>query len=703
MTAPPTQRPLFVFSETRRLHAGTAGATSYLSPVSTASDSESPWPSMAPLQGGNDPQPVRGPSRSPPSNKRNANASSPNGLLFITGTTPEEFKSKKNMTKVRKKAMGSYLEKGKQPREASRDSLRGVSEGSTYSRSNFGIDDVMENSEALMMWKDEGGRPGWRAGTPTDSTYERSVSTPDSQHSTMPSMAMDFMLPTAPMVLPSRTDVALPYDHYTPKPFESIGKPLDPFSSMYQASHPKVSVEQLKWYCSRSFGTKAMGLHWITTLVKSPHAFLSTLCIASAHYDAIQERPIESVQTLALRQEVMHLISKSLVNPQSRIDDYNIAALTQLIVSEMISGQESALNYHESGVGAMIKQRGGLAKLGANGRIASTISWVSLESAIFRETAPDAVYTEYYAPTTTKSYQSTKPLPESPLYCPKGEYDTVKKSTRCTPRTSDLLKDMRMLLDLFLHETERSRQNALSLKNIYKRLTTQYLPAAELRKTEVMTPNEWRYEAVRVASIITATAITKRVPLSEALAHAAEVESKNWSTPNDSFGSPTSLRHDSPTATLSSSPLFVVPSDQTNPFAFTPATPTSTSTTSPYASRHRKPSIPATTTLLTHLKQALQSSDLSDCWADMAGVLFWLALTVSAATRTADKVLRKWFRALAARVSIVLCFEHPEAVHRGCLRLGELVQGLAFREKGVGEAGRRGSAATGAVGKRRKV
>ncbi|KAF2792877.1 hypothetical protein K505DRAFT_418159 [Melanomma pulvis-pyrius CBS 109.77] len=45
-------------------------------------------------------------------------ANESNRLLFITGNTPAELKSKKNMTKVRKKAMSNYLEKEKKPRTA---------------------------------------------------------------------------------------------------------------------------------------------------------------------------------------------------------------------------------------------------------------------------------------------------------------------------------------------------------------------------------------------------------------------------------------------------------------------------------------------------------------------------------------------------------------------------------------------------------
>lgn len=631
-------------------------------------------PLTAPVRSQREHLAVRRRFERPPSNERNATHES--GLTFITGTTPEEFRSKVNMAKVRKKAMVSYLENGRKSHEGQRRR-----EGSSGS---FGTDDSAASNDSLALTKDSSKRQVAREDTPTDNTYARSLTVCGSSYDSASGMPMDLLYPTPPMVPPMRSELALPYDNYQPKPFQSIGKSLDPFRTMHQSSHPQVSVEQLKWYCSRTFGTKAMGLHWVSTLIKSPHAFLSTLCIASAHYDAMQERAVESVQTIALRQEVMSLISQSLVDPQSGINDYNIAALTQLIVSELISDQESALNYHEGGVMTMIRQRGGLSKLGANTRIASTISWVSLESAILRETPPSPMYLDYHAPSASKTHPGCAALPESPLYCPRGDFDAVKKSTRCNARTFDLLKDIRMLIDLFLHETERSRQNSLSLKNIHKKIITQYPTAAALRQKEVMTPNAWRYEAIRLASVIAATAIIRREPLSKALGHAAEIETDHAANSYSYIPSPVLLRQDSPISSFTVSPSYTATSDQFNPFALSPTTPTKKA-----QQAASKPS--ETTALLAHLKQALLSSDLSDCWAEMAGVLLWLALTVATACRTADKALRKWFRALAVRASIVLCFEHPEAVHRGLLRLGELIETVSEKER-PGDIVNKGSA-----------
>jgi hypothetical protein len=82
--------------------------------------------------------------------------------------------------------------------------------------------------------------------------------------------------------------------------------------------------------------------------------------------------------------------------------------------------------------------------------------------------------------------------------------------------------------------------------------------------------------------------------------------------------------------------------------------------------------------LLEDLKTALHNSDIGDCWSDMAGVLLWIGLTAGAASaRHKAKVLRNWFVALVMRTSMVLCFEHPEAIHAAYLRMANIVEALS--------------------------
>lgn len=365
--------------------------------------------------------------------------------------------------------------------------------------------------------------------------------------------------------------------------------------------------------------------YWIPTLLKSPHAFLSTLCIASVHLDAVKELPNESTQTTALRQEVIHLINQNLASANSQVDDFNIIAVTQLIASEIIACQDTSLSLHESGVEAMIKQRGGLNQLGVNGLLASTISCISLESAILHEEKSRAIYSDFCSSQAIKPYSDIGITPISPLWGSHDNLHTLRRSAGCNSRALDLLNDIRLMIDLFVHLAKNSRQNTQSLKNLHKKIA-QYPSAAELEKNSILNSRDWKYEVIRVASLIQATAIIKCVPLSEALQYCAQQNPKPKSASNE-------------------------------------------------------PSVPAQagpTALLKDLKIAIQNSDISDCWDDMAGVLLWVSLTVGAASRKSDKVLRQWFSALVIRTSLLLCFQHPEAIYGTLLRMSKIIEWLGY-------------------------
>jgi hypothetical protein len=73
----------------------------------------------------------------------------------------------------------------------------------------------------------------------------------------------------------------------------------------------------------------------------------------------------------------------------------------------------------------------------------------------------------------------------------------------------------------------------------------------------------------------------------------------------------------------------------------------------------------------------MEQSNLSDCWADMAGVLLWIGLVVGAARQNSEsKFHRKYFSAITMRAGVMLCFEHPEAVNATMLRMNEVVEAL---------------------------
>jgi hypothetical protein len=266
-----------------------------------------------------------------------------------------------------------------------------------------------------------------------------------------------------------------------------------------------------------------MGLSWIPALIRSRHAFLSTLCIASAHLDAINNRPTESIQTIALRQEVIHLISQSLLNPHTRIDDFTIIALVQLICSEVVAGNETALHYHEDGMEKMVKQRGGLKELGVGGELASVLTSVSFQSAIFRGTQPKPIYLNYCKTLPHHTASRSQPIPESPLFCPRLDFETIKNSTRCAKHTLDLLTAVRDMTDLFLDNgsTISTAQKDQQLNLLCQHILS--LPSStHYSRASNPAYGDWTYEACRIAAVIQAIAITKRIPLSQACVVAAK-------------------------------------------------------------------------------------------------------------------------------------------------------------------------------------
>jgi len=664
------------------------------------------------------------------------------GLIFITGASPADFKTKTNMNIVRKKAMDSFLKGDGKSSSRSKSSAGGSrfssvdseSKGSNKSKlSVVSLEPVAESSTIPTTMSHGAESVGHtRANSPsrssvTPSSHNQDTSWPESSIART-QQSGDFVLPAFPIFLRCEKGVPIPYDAYTPQPFQSIGKSLDPFRTMFQASHPGVSVEELKFHCSRYFGTKALGKYWIPTALSYPHTFLGTLCLATAYHDVINELELESVQTIALRQEVIHLVGRNMLDPETRVSDHNIMAIIQLIISEVIGREESGLTWHENGIEGMIRQRGGLKKLGVNGRLASAISWVSLATSVLREERPRAMYAEYCATNSTRQYRPTATLPESPIHCPRAVWKTIPRSTKCTPKAQELLGDIRTMIESMLNEKRSTRRNSQTLMDLYKKITSpiEYPPVSEIRKSRLLTWHDYKYEAIRITSIIQATAIMRRKPLSEVVSEVADLPTSpafyqvsGTAPANEPLFSPhdTGAEHSiSPTMLSYGTSPAMPPSyfPPTNPrssmSSFNAARPSFSSTTSaprPSISLTRStssdhvyfpaPTAPApnsTTTLLKDLRDTIEKSNISACWGDMAGVLLWIGLVVGAASKKSEsKIHRKYFSALTMRAGVMLCFEHPESIHSTMVKMCEVVEALGAGKQGKDEG----------AGKRRRV
>jgi hypothetical protein len=663
-----------------------------------------------------------------PSAITNGEPQSDGGLIFITSGTPAEFRSKKNMTAVRKKAMDAYLKseegsskKSKSSAGQSRfSSVESESRGSRRSKLSVVSQEASTDISIIPTTvshdaeSTERPKPTSASSFDQDATYTRGPVARTPQ-------AHNFILPSAPIFQSCRKGIPAPYDEYMPAPFVSIGKNIDPFRTMFQSSHPAVSVEELKFHCNRYFGTRALGKYWIPTALSYSHTFLGTLCLATAYHDVINECLLESVQTVALRQEVIHLVGRNMLDPEARVSDHNIMAITQLIISEVIGREESGLSWHENGIESMIKQRGGLEKLGVNGRLASAVSWVSLATSVLREEQPRSMYAEYCAANSTKQYRPNAALPESPIFCPRSEWKTIPKSSKCTPKAQKLLDDIRMMIDFLLHETKSSRRNSQTLMELYKKIINpaEYPPVSELRKSRLLTYHDYKYEAIRIASIIQATAIIRRTPLSDAITYAADLQNSapfhnTWTAtvPTESLISPLETYPGASVVEPLTSPSFSTfaasPGHQQSYFQTTEprspapslndprpsfsstasaARPSISSTHSNSSDHIYFPAPPAptpsnTTTLLKDLRTTIESSNISACWADMAGVLLWIGLVVGAASLKSDsKIHKKYFSALTMRAGVMLCFEHPEAINSTMIRMSQVVEALGAETK----------------------
>jgi hypothetical protein len=356
-------------------------------------------------------------------------------------------------------------------------------------------------------------------------------------------------------------------------------------------------------------------------------------------------------------------------------------------------------------------------------------------------------------------------LPESPIYSPFTDFLTLVRQESCRSYTYELLSDVRDITDLFLSldaaqpagqqdsTSPASSASSDTVKAIEREIHALYrkiisLPPASRLGTQVgpgTLETDWIYESCRIAAVIQATAIAKRVPLSSV-------------------------------ATLANR---VTPSPRSTPLRTIQRQERVSSSHSPAASarQSRSPSaintqiMPDTSTLLAELKTAIEMSSYQKCWIEnnMTGVLLWITLvggtaaanfcapspvsltppmlpsasdrrrssgslvhfgTATPTTGTGndylnfmpssafsssfglgddaapspeDKLLRKWLVALAIRCCVLLVFDHRKAVVETLGRFLSVSTGLIEAQKlrhqkqSAPDAGSKGKGKEGAV------
>ncbi|KAK3071311.1 hypothetical protein LTR53_008848 [Teratosphaeriaceae sp. CCFEE 6253] len=429
-----------------------------------------------------------------------------------------------------------------------------------------------------------------------------------------------------------------------PFPPQRLGGDLDPFKSWPAFDDPSLRVNELKWSCSRRFGSRGIADHWVPTLLKARHAFLSTIAISSAHDDIMSrsarppdQRPrYESVQRARVRHEVTSMINQSMSDSEMRTSDATMVAVVHLLNAEIMGCDDGVLRVHQRGLSAMVSTRGGLGALGVHGQLAGVVTVTMYIIASTRETQPPSMFCDFAESMKGDPPEDLRPLPESPVYCGPSGYWTLYKAFAPDSHMCNVLEHARHMTVVFCAGMARSQthrqdsdvspredaETKADLTTVAARIFA--LPPAEDLDSEQMS-DRYTYEAARLTSTIYAHALLQRISFSRA---AQELQAR---ASHRSLESGT-LARDAPAV--------------------------------------------EDCALHIHIRNALMRTDTSECWGHGAGVLLWITLVAGAAANPAaapggyverretgdDEDARKWLAAIAVRCSILLGFEFGPAV-----------------------------------------
>ena len=122
------------------------------------------------------------------------------------------------------------------------------------------------------------------------------------------------------------------------------------------------------------FGSEALGRLWVPTILKARHSFLSCMCLGASHHDIMNKSRNDSTTTLTLKTAVIQEISNSLTTCTTEVIPSTIIAIIHLLGAEVVSGSESSIRAHLSGLAMLLDQCGGLDALGLDGLVANILS-----------------------------------------------------------------------------------------------------------------------------------------------------------------------------------------------------------------------------------------------------------------------------------------------------------------------------------------
>ena len=185
---------------------------------------------------------------------------------WVTSSTLDGFKDKDVMRKVRKAAMDDHLRKN--PKHSTRPHENRAheqrAEDRIYSVGSGTSDDqepsLTSNEWALQAIIGRSRRPSLQSDLtqltadvlededpPSESLAVRAPNSPQLGIGNIIPIPNHILVRTPVVVLPRPGP--LPYDRVVIRSLRSLGAPLDPFRTMPQVSHPRVSIEELKTHC----------------------------------------------------------------------------------------------------------------------------------------------------------------------------------------------------------------------------------------------------------------------------------------------------------------------------------------------------------------------------------------------------------------------------------------------------------------------
>ncbi|KAF2280447.1 uncharacterized protein EI97DRAFT_411741 [Westerdykella ornata] len=307
----------------------------------------------------------------------------------------------------------------------------------------------------------------------------------------------------------------------------TIGDGVDSFCVFPQFRSAELNSMNLVRECLRAFATPATIARWKPLMMVHEHILLSSTAIASTWIDMQTRISGDTRRTMLLKGEVISWINQRLRDPAQQFQDSTLMIILQLLVGEMWSCDEETLRIHEKGIARLINHRGGMTGLGGAGAMAEVAASCCQHTDIICGASPLPLFQEWESMMPTP-VEDIAGIPWSPLFSPRLEFSSLRLGPRCSPETYDLLCAMRYITDLFIEHMEkdpirelesdevvdmtspnrRQQEYDTKIDPIYQHLLD--LPSASI--PGLSTSNDWVYEACRIAAIIHATAIIRRVP-----------------------------------------------------------------------------------------------------------------------------------------------------------------------------------------------